>query len=382
MASSPDRSQRSLLELQASAASVRTFSLHAIWKQFGDDPEYRAKPFFKSTILNRSIIVKHRLRDGERDLMQDGRHTVTKVILPIDITDLRLGARSFFVGQSGYRQFLDDVAAPGCGGEHSVDEQMLSILDRMPSLDPFLMREALAREGLHPARLYFDLSQGDLRRVQGFVQKEVMPLVGISFGDVQVLDAQRSQRFAQLLLHETEDQSLDPLRRALSMQPIDFREGLFCWKGFIYYKWTLADLLPKVKPVLTGLGQVKPFGMCSHDDQVYIESARSRIVRWTLDACNQVRDTLQVYEDAYRKMTHERNPSAFRRFLSEAPSMFNALGERLGAVNHIVSFWTYRFPPNTRVRVSAEELTDLLADFETGIRPTSAAWGAGCRPPA
>jgi len=369
MAATPDRSQRSLLELQASASSVRTLSLHGIWKRHGDDVEYRAKPFFKSPVLNRSIIVKHRLRDGERDLMQDGRQSVTKVILPIDITDLRLGARSFFIGQVGYRHFLDDVAAPGSGGEGGIDEQMLSILDHMPSLDPFLMREALAREGMRPARCYFDLSQADMRRVQSFVQKEVMPLVGISFGDVTVLDAQRSQRFAHLLLHETEDQALDPLRRAMGMQPNEFREGLFCWKGFIYYKWTLADLLPKVKPVLGAIGTVKPHGLCTVEDQIYIESARTRIARWTLEACNEVRNTLQVYEDAYRKMTRERNPAAFRRFLSEAPNMFHELGERLGAVNHIISFWNYRFSGPGRIRITTEELTDLLADFEIGIKP-------------
>jgi hypothetical protein len=152
-----------------------------------------------------------------------------------------------------------------------------------------------------------------------------MPLVGISFGDVQILDAQRAQRFAQLLLHETEDMALDPLRRAMGMQPNEFREGLFCWKGFTSYKWTLSDLFPKVKPVLTAIGAVKPCGVCEHEDQIYIEGARSRIVRWTLDACNQVRTSLQVYEDAYRKMTHERNPAAFRRFLSDAPSMFHQL---------------------------------------------------------
>jgi hypothetical protein len=70
-------------------------------------------------------------------------------------------------------------------------------------------------------------------------------------------------------------------------------------------------------------------------------------------------------------MTHERNPAAFRRFLSDAPSMFHELGERLGAVNHIISFWSYRFPQNTRIRVSTEEFTDLLADFEIGIKPTA-----------
>ena len=50
-----------------------------------------------------------------------------------------------------------------------------------------------------------------------------------------------------------------------------------------------------------------------------------------------------------------------------APTLFYELGERLAAVQHIVSFWRYRFPSQVRSSISADELVDLLADFEFSL---------------
>jgi hypothetical protein len=47
--------------------------------------------------------------------------------------------------------------------------------------------------------------------------------------------------------------------------------------------------------------------------------------------------------------------------------MFCDLGERLGAVNHIVSFWNFRFPQGKLPTVTGPELIDILADFEESL---------------
>ena len=43
------------------------------------------------------------------------------------------------------------------------------------------------------------------------------------------------------------------------------------------------------------------------------------------------------------------------------------LGEQLGVVDHISSFWRFRFPPGRPARCSAEELIDLFMDFEESL---------------
>jgi hypothetical protein len=46
-------------------------------------------------------------------------------------------------------------------------------------------------------------------------------------------------------------------------------------------------------------------------------------------------------------------------------------------VHHIVNFWAFRFPEGEHTQVSAEELFDLLADFEASLN-----WHAKAHTPA
>jgi hypothetical protein len=363
---SPDRSVRSLIALQESASTARTLNLIAVWQKYADSAEYKASPFFQSAVLNRSIIVKHRLRQHERDCFDETRTSATKVILPIDITNLKSGARSFFVGQRGFRDLLWDFADLSTDAGRR-DHDLLLVLDTLPSLDPFLMRERLKRAGYTPARPYFEITGADTARMFQFVRKEVSPLIGMSYTQLDAHLSEKTAKLASIILANSVESELEPLRQGLGMDKAAFEEGMFCWKGFIYYKWTLGDLAPKVKPVSAEIARVAPSGTVDLDDEIYIVAARERLVKAIGAACANVRATLKIYDDAYADLTRNGAPQAFREFLLRSPSLFQELGERLGGVQHITSFWSYRCPPGSEPDFTAEELVDLLADFEGSI---------------
>jgi hypothetical protein len=361
-----DRTVRNLLHLQSNASTARTLNLVSIWASHGETDEYRQAPFFESYVLNRSIIVKHRLRSNERDDFDGERSLATKIILPLELTDLRLGARSFFIGQRGYEAFLEEVA--GVDGRVSAkDRSVLEIIDELPSLDPFLMRERLKRQGVYPGRCYFNLSDADSLRMLNFVHKELTPLIGMSFDNVDVHLGDKTARLAAKMLSNSANSDFEPLRVGMGMSRTDFDEGVFCWKGFIYYKWTLTDLLPKLGPITEEIRNLRPSGQVTIDERDYLIAARARLRKAISQACDTVRATLKVYDDAYIALTRHGKPEAFRDFLTRAPDFFHELGERLGAINHIISFWRFRFPTGQRFKIAADELADILADFEVSL---------------
>jgi hypothetical protein len=361
-----DRSNRSLVNLQKNASTARTLNLLDVWRRHHETDEYLRQPFFRSPVLNKAIIVKHRLRTNEIDLFPDWQASATKVILPIDSTDLRLGAHSFFVNQRGYQEFMREVSSIGPEIDPQ-DDAMLQLLDSLPSLDPFLMRERLRKVGMQPAALYFDLTEADNKRIFQFVRQELTPLIGLSFQDVDASFNDRTSKLASKILSNGGDEELEPLRLGMGMQRGEFQEGVFCWKGFIYYKWTLSDLLPRVRPVMQEIAAIAPFGPASYDEKSYILNTRESLAVSIGRACETVRTTLKVYDDAYADLTRNGQPLAFRSFLMKAPSLFHELGERLGAIHHIVSFWRYRFQPGVKQKIAAEELVDLLSDFESSL---------------
>lgn len=364
--SSKDRALRSLVALQSSASTARTLNLVSVWRRHKDSEGYRTNPFFHNAILNRSIIVKHRLRQDEDNALIAGRAQATKIIFPIDISDLRSGGQSVLVGQRGYRSMMEALQ----GQDEAAllhDMELLDVIDRLPSLDPYLMRERLKRSGFNPDRSYFELTEADNTKIFNFARDELVPLIGASFDSNDARLKQKTGRLAEKLLSNAGDAELDPLRMSLGIEKSDFEEGVFSWRGFIYYKWCLLNLIPRLKTVGGEIASIKPIDKVLDHEKAYMDQARYRLSRLIADSASTVKMSLRIYEDAYADLTRNGQPQSFRTFLLKAPAMFYELGARLGGMDHIVSFWRYRFPEGGKPKVTAEELLDIFADFEGSL---------------
>ncbi len=370
-----DRSVRTLEQLDSKASTARVLNLWRVAKHKSDDPEYAEQPFFQSPVLNSSIIVKHRIRSNEAEYFQTPRRTATKILVPIEKNDLKLGARYVFVGQRRFDETL--FSAFGLRLEpEGPDVRTLTILDQSPSLDPFLLREQLKRNGLEPGRCYFEVSPADTQRMFRFAEREIEPLVRMSVGAANV-DA-LSAKLTQKILANSADEALEPLRATLQLEQQQYQEGIFCWKAFLYYKWQLGDLLPLAGSVLQQIAAVRPRGPMTDDIKTYLGGARESIRKALIVSCREVKDTLAVYDSAYESLTANGEPIEFRDFLLKAPRLFNELGERLGGIEHIVSFWRYRFP-NTGATITPEELADLFMDFESSLSGEDSSASGGSR---
>lgn len=361
-----DRSFRSLSGLGHTASTSRILNLAAVASQKFGDPEYETSPFFKAASLNGAVIIKHRLRPDEQYNFVGSKHIATKLIIPFERTDLSLGGRSLFVGQRGWRDMLRDLR--GDQPDEMRDVALLVALDELPSLDPFLLREHLKRRDFKIANCYFAISSGDVDRMQRFVSSQISKLVELAYGGVGGDGAKgHIARLVTLLLSGEVDKRLDPLRMTLGLEGEDFREGVFSWKGFLYYKWMLTSLWPELKAVIAEVPQVKIVG--PRDDGLLrdVKDMSQRLNGQIMGQVKLVRDALRVYDNAFSELTVAGNPMAFRDFLLKSPEMFLMLGERTGMVSHIASFWRYRFPKGKPLRAELSELFDILQDFNHGL---------------
>lgn len=358
-----DRTVRNLEHLRRTASTARVLNLLNVAAEHGQTEEWVEKPMFKTPGLNTALIIKHRLRRNELDLFPGRRQIATKVVIPIDSADLKTGGRYVFVDQFGFERAL--LEAFGLSHDHP-DIQTLRLMDRLPSLDPFLLREQLRRGGVEAAPCYFALSEADLDRMLTFVQQEIEPLVSLSLGGGDVTSAGSIERMAAKILSNAPGDGMEVLGQTLRLQPEQYQEGVFCWKGFLYYKWSLNAMTADVASVADAVAQVKPSGPSDPAAREYIERGRHVLRSHILKTCVEVSRTLKIYDEAYAGLTQQGNPAAFRDFLLEAPAMFSRLGDQLGAVQHIVSFWSFRFGPKSPP-VGVDELIDIFMDFETGL---------------
>ena len=359
-----DRAIRNLGALQRTASTSRVLNLIAVAVNHRDDPAHRAQPFFDNPVLNESLVLKHRVRADERFVFEDQRQVATKVIIPFERTDLRMGGRSFFVGQRGWTDMIEEIA--GDNSKLARDLALLQALDELPSLDPFLLREHLNRRGFPIAPCYFAISEADLERMQEYVGLQIHQLISLAF-PASSSGQTNSGRMVEALLSTQIDERLEPLRIVMRLEGEAYREGVFSWKGFLYYKWVLNDLAPKLASVIKELPALRTTGHRDRELMVYIEGARSRLMEAIQLRRREVASALQVYDDAFNDLTVNGKPIAFRDFLLKAPEMFLMLGERMGVISHITSFWRYRFPDLRSLNAPIEEVVDILQDFEANL---------------
>jgi hypothetical protein len=364
-----DRSVRSLVSL-GDASTSRVLNLVSIGKHNGEDAEYAAQPLFLSPVINNAFLVKHRLRPHETYVFREPTGIATKIIIPFDSRDLRLGGRSVFVGQKGFRETLQEMGRyPDGGLERDLD--VLRIVGEAPSLDPFLLREHLKLQQYKIADCYFQISTADLARMYDFAARDILGFIELVTG-VGKADASAAKLVAALLSNDVTER-LDPLRGVLGMEGKEFREGVFSWRGFLYYKWSLHNFMPDVASVIGEIQQIRASGSPTHDDQAYVAHAKKTIAAAIMASVINVKQILGVYDTAYATLIEQKQPKAFRDFLLSAPHLFLDLGEQMGAVGHVVSFWRYRFRKGVPPRADADELCAILQDFEAGFVAAPAA---------
>lgn len=365
---SSDRAFRNLGALQKTASTSRVLNLIAVAEQHGEEPDYSARPFFRTRALNQTVLLKHRLRVHERTDFDDHRPTATKIILPFERTDLRLGGRSIFIAQRGWTEVLRSVV--GDGADFERDLALLRVVDELPSLDPFLLREHLKRREYDVAQCYFAISPSDVAQMQAYVSREIRKLIELAYSNAPGGEG-HTAKLVEALLSAEIDERLEPLRLTLRLEGESYKEGVFSWKGFLYYKWVLAALWPQLKDVMEDVPRLKTTGLRDPNLLTYLGGAKQRVQDAIEAQRREVLHALRVYDAAFSELTVNGNPIAFRDFLLKAPEMFIMLGEKIGVVSHIASFWRYRFPAGKPPVADLSEAVDILQEFEAGL---------GCEP--
>jgi hypothetical protein len=364
------RGVRSLEALSKHGSTSRVLNLHRAHELHARDPAHGLQRFFHDPALNRAMIIKHRLRTDEVYLMPRAKKVVTKIVFPFTKDDLRTGGRAIFVGQTGYKQVLAELIGPETPDTRR-DTEVLTLLNKLPSLDPFLVREHLRRHGHYPADCYFDISAADLDRMQAFAREEMRALIAMAFaGSATTSDEATTdlvRKMVDALLSSDADEKLDPLRVTLGLEGSAFREGVFSWKGFIYYKWQLAENTPLLMQVIAQIDQVAPTGRADGATKERIANLRQSIKLKIKEAVKASNAIMALYDDAFNDLVGRSHAAAFRRFLLEAPRLFMELGHMMGVISHIASFWRYRFPTTASLEMEASEFADMLGEFESSL---------------
>ena len=213
-----------------------------------------------------------------------------------------------------------------------------------------------------------------MEQMHSFVSVQISHLINLAYRDTgRVTPGAHAARLVEALLSTHVDERLEPLRETLVMDGESFKEGVFSWKGFLYYKWMLTRLWTELETVSGEIARLTITGNRDAETQRFLDDVRKRLRQGILAERKAIMRALDVYDRAFDDLIDNGKPNAFREFLLRAPDMFLSLGEKVGAIAHIASFWRYRFPAGMPLVADIDDAIDLLQDFDASLSVSLAA---------
>ncbi|WP_375282913.1 hypothetical protein [Marinicauda pacifica] len=357
-----------LKRLVRGGCSPRVLDLYGLHQRFPDLKE-SPKPLFHNDRLNRCFLIKHNLRRHEASFVYSRRSIVTKLVLPIDRHDLNLGAFWMFLESGNFEtrlvEFMGRLDGPEDDptlNEQFIDDmETLQILSRSPSFDPYLLKVQFGSREIDPR--FLTLNHHDEPQLRAFVFEHMAEIGQLATSGKT--SQKKSERLAKVLFEEAESQARDQLRYALHMVESEFNEGVYGWKGILYYMWSADTLARSLTQLLTDLATLE------REDRVYrhrplqrpIINMRDCIrVRW--DELKQARMT---YLETVARFVRDGEPQSMCTLLLRAPDLFRSIGDHVAALTHLTTYWTYWKRQNRLGRVTHEDACQLLPSLSSAI---------------
>ena len=356
---------RSISSLNKRGSTARVLNLIRIHQEADLEGERITTPLFKNDALNACFFIKHNLLDNEKYIFPESRTRATKILIPFNVKELNLGGQYVFLGQPGYLEALSHYVG-GDLGAASEDARTLHALDSMPSFDPFLLRQWLARNGILPDMRYFDLNMNDVKEIELFVQGEILKF--LSMASRGAAGGESASRLVKKMMSGKDDHDLEPFRHTLKFGKTEFQEGLFAWRGFLYYKWCAAAMEAVIPKLVEEMASARPERDWGPDARKAVNQCLVQLTHLLVKSYAEAKRRLSAYDQTFEALTVQRNPYPFREFLLTGPTRFQRLGELMGSLQNLMQFWNYRTQGRNPARIRPEEYFELWFDFEGSFK--------------
>jgi hypothetical protein len=362
------------LKPMLNAGSSRVFNCNDVARKLERREGEERRYLFKTPAMHHLVLVKEALR------YDDPRHPKgvaigSKIYVPYNHDEIYEGGRSIFFHSPNLLQVLHEqfgverTEASSAALDH--DMKVFRILDELPSLDGFLMRDALELEGVEANEAYFDVSPEERTAIQEFIRGKMEPLVRAAYGGKKP----PSNKVTQLIdaMWEAKDlAALEPLVVAFRF-PKDEALAIFgAWKGINFYSFQYHQARKKREALAQWLkDDAMPKNLVPRDVLQVLEPIRratiERLRAHWVDADN----TLKQYDKLYGEFVASANPGGFISFLRGAKAIYWQLGDSLSKIDHAINCWDIWTKGAPGRRLAYEQLEAMLELLKKVLEPTS-----------
>jgi hypothetical protein len=320
--------------------------------------------FFKLPKMHGLIIVKETVIDPSKRA-KNGPIVGTKLYIPYNQDNVYEGGRTVFFHDPKLLEVLNDLfGLRGSGIEEADikhDLKILGVLDRLPSLDGFLMRDALELDGVVANDQYFEISDSERAVIHEFVRSKFEPLVLKACGDQSGATGKVDQLIDKVWEAKDKD-ALAPLIHAFRFPDEEALSLFASWKGINFYTFEYLRAKPQREQFALWLrDNSTPRNFVSKRDLDYLKQQRRSATEGFRENWNTLETISREYETLYaRFLTTPSGVADFIAFLRRSREIYWRMGDALSRINHSIHCWSITMKSYPDRQLPADKLSNLF----------------------
>jgi hypothetical protein len=318
------------------AGSSRVFNCNALTRRLVEKDATTAR-FFRNPPLNGIVLIKDAVPEDERKGPRCPP-VGTKLYFPFNELDIYEGGRTIFLHDPALAQSILENFGQGAQLSKEAlaeDLRILGVLDELPSLDPFLMKDVFQRAGIAVNEAYFEISPEQWKEIEIFILQRFEPLVKAAFPEAMASD-EKARRLVETIWEAKDVAALQPLIDAFRLPADKALEIFAAWKGINFYSFQYSRIQPKLVDMAKWLKGIEvPVGSMPNEERARSMAALGQVRAELRREWQKVDGILRDYTESYDEVFRQRQSSAqFLSFMRNCGKAYWELGSGLGKANH------------------------------------------------
>lgn len=323
--------------------------------------------FFRNRKANNLVLLKYTPVGEERERLNNTRPVQTKLYLAFNERNIYEGGKTILLTDPGLDAVLAEhlSASPERNADFFYhDRNLLDVIDSLPSLDPFLIRDRLEIEAIAVNGAYLDIPAAELAAIKTFVRDKMKAVASFAMqGSTSNEESTLAvDRLTQKLWEARDSDALKPVIDAFRINPDDAPAIVYAWKGTIYFDFDFGRNETKWKRVTDWLSTgATPRDTGFGSQRAEIDQLRDRAMHAHTSTWMKASGLLGKYHQSFDALfVSQENGGSFIDFLKNSKETFWALGDALSRLSHSHNIWersTERFPLR---KLPANNLIELL----------------------
>ena len=338
----------------------------------------RSKCLFKSSALNNSIIFKFpnfqeeiseesKKAFGGQGVKLSSNPIETGIYLPHSTDAIAEGGCAIYLRQKNYKKILLDTIGmtpaeldSDAGRDDSIelpesilyDLRILEILDSIPTLDPFLLKECLDSSGIIYDSSILRLDPEEEAEIKKLVSGKISPIIQKAFESANKR-ASNHERLLQALWDPTMPEA-KAFVHAFGIKEAETSHVFSAWKGITFYQLQVRATAPKLKEMLEWLKSkdAAPFDAVANKAYMpQLQMFNAKIVTLVNQNIAEMRAIMQKYESSFDTFIVG-NPHELVAFLRSVRRIYYLMGYCISSLKSAAAIFANVVKPPDYARLN------------------------------